>query len=139
MKPSPRPNVSPALLLVLQVGLSSVAYFFAQALAFKFPDSFGLLAAFWPASGIALAALLLNPRRRWPALLGCLFVAGLAANLTTDRPYITSVGFMVANICETAASAWLITRLCGPAIRFTRVAEVGSLAGAALLINAGTS
>ena len=139
MKPFPRPNVSPALLLVLQVGLSSVAYFFAQALAFKFPDSFGLLAAFWPASGIALAALLLNPRRRWPALLGCLFVAGLAANLTTERPYITSVGFMVANICETAAAAWLITRLCGPAIRFTRVAEVGSLAGAALLINAGTS
>ncbi|MFZ4695288.1 MAG: PAS domain S-box protein [Verrucomicrobiia bacterium] len=122
-----------------RLGLSSLAYFLAQVLAFRFPDSFGLLTSIWPASGIALASLLLSPRRLWPALLGCMFAAGLAANLTTTRPFATSVGFMVANICETAASAWLITRWCGDPIRFSRLGEVLALAGATFLVNTVTA
>ena len=55
-----------------RVGLSVLAYFMAQTLAFRFPDSFGLVAGIWPAAGVALASLLLNPRRLWPALLGSL-------------------------------------------------------------------
>jgi PAS domain S-box-containing protein len=124
---------------VLRFGLSTVAYFAAQTLAFKFPDSFGLVAAIWPAAGVALASLLLTPRRLWPALLSCLFAVGMAANLTTDRPFIASLGFMVANTCETAASAWLVTRLCGERPGFVRIREVLALAYAALLINAVTS
>jgi hypothetical protein len=96
--------------LPIRLGLISLLYFIAQMLAFRLPDSFGLIAAIWPAAGIALASLLICSRRHWPSLLGCLFVSGIAANLTTSRPIIASVGFMMANICETAASAWLITR-----------------------------
>ncbi|MCX7001994.1 MAG: PAS domain S-box protein [bacterium] len=123
----------------IRLGLIALAYFLAQMLAFKFPDSFGLVAAIWPAAGVALAALLLTPRRLWPALLAGLFAAGLAANLTTDRPFIASAGFMLANIGETAASAWLITRMCGAKVRFTRLHEVLALAAAASLVNAVTS
>jgi PAS domain S-box-containing protein len=125
--------------LPLRLGLSALAYFSTQVLAFQFPDSFGLVAAIWPAAGVALAALLLSPRRQWPALLGCLFAAGMAANLTTTRPMLASVGFMVANIGETAASAWLITRLGGDHIRFARVREVLALISAVIVVNAATA
>ncbi len=134
--PAPlRPPLPPWVWL----GLSSLAYFAAQALAFQFPDSFGLVAAIWPAAGIALASLLLSPKRLWPALLACLFAVGLAANLTTQRPLLASVGFMVANIAETSASAWLITRWCGHRVRFTQVREVLALTFATVLINAATA
>ena len=123
----------------LRIGSFSLAYCAAQILAFQFPESFGLVAAISPAAGVALAALLLSPRRLWPVLLGCLFMAGLAANLTTPRPFSASLGFMFANICETAASAWLITRFCGEQIRFVRIREVMALAAAAILVNATTS
>jgi len=121
------------------IGVFSFTYFSAQVLAFRFPGSFGLVSAIWPAAGIALAALLLSPRRLWPATLGCLFAAGLAANLTTPRAFTVSAGFMIANICETAACAWLITRICGDHIRFAQLREVMALTAAALFINAATS
>jgi integral membrane sensor domain MASE1 len=139
MKKTPPTDVPTAWSPKVRLGLSSLAYFLAQELAFKLPDSFGLIASIWPAAGIALASLLLSPRRLWPELLGCLFAAGLAANLTTVRPFSASVGFMVANICETAASAWLITRWCGGSIRFARVGEVLALADATFLVNTVTA
>ncbi len=125
--------------LLIRFGFCVLAYFLAQRLAFHGPAYLGLLAMIWPAAGIALAALLLSPRRHWPLLLGCLFAAGLAANLTTSRPWLANVGFMAANICETGASAWLVTRLCGPVIRFTQMKAVLALAAAATLINGITA
>ncbi len=136
---APSPEDMPSLAQMLRIGLFSLAYFMAQVLAFKLPESFGLIAAIWPAAGIALASLLLSPRRLWPVLLGCLFAAGLAANLTTPRPLLVSAGLMSANICETAGSAWLITRLCGNHIRFARIREVLALTASAILINAASA
>jgi len=139
MKPPPTAVVPPSFSPLARLGFSALVYFSTQVLAFRFPDSFGLVAAIWPAAGVALATLLLSPRRHWPVLLGGLFAAGMAANLTTPRPSFATVGFMLANVCETAASAWLITRLCGDQIRFTRVREVLALVGAAVVINAATA
>ena len=139
MKPPPSAVLPASFSLLTMLGCSALVYFSTQVLAFKFPDSFGLIAAIWPAAGVALATLLLSPRRHWPVLLGGLFAAGMAANLTTPRPSFATVGFMLANVCETAASAWLITRLCGDQIRFTRVREVLALVGAAVVINAATA
>jgi PAS domain S-box-containing protein len=123
----------------VRVAVIVLAYFAAQVLAFRFPDASGLVAAVWPAAGIGLAGLLLSPRRHWPALLGCLFVAGLLANLTTDRPVIACVGFMIANVCETAASAWLIQRWCGDRVSFARRRAVLTLAFSASVVNAVTA
>jgi len=137
MTQSARDN--PSTPLWLRLGVTSVAYFAAQELAFQFPDSFGLVAAIWPAAGIALASLLLTPKRHWTLLLACLFLSGIGANLTTTRPFWASFGFMVANICETGASAWLITRFCGSSIRFARTNEVVALSCAAFLVNGVTA
>jgi PAS domain S-box-containing protein len=123
----------------LRIGLYVLTYFLVKVLSFQFPELLGLVASICPAAGIALAAFLLSPRRFWATLAGCLFVAGLAANLTTDRPFMVSVGLMVANICESTASAWLIIRICGDRVSFTQIRDVLTLAAAACLINAVTS
>src|SRR5690606_2946632 len=59
----------------------ALIYFLAHKIGFLFPESSGGFAAVWPASGIALAMLLLNPRRLWPAIIVVAFVVGLAATL----------------------------------------------------------
>ncbi len=126
----------PSLLLLVAF---LCAYCLCQPFAFLIPDVKGLVAAVWPASGVALAALLLSPRRDWPALLALFLVAGIGANFTIGRPWPACVGFMVANLCESASAAFLITKWCGPQIRFQRLKDMLSLVAAATLLNALTS
>jgi len=57
--------------ILIRFGLPSLAYFAAQVLAFRFPDSFGLIAAIWPAAGIGVPAthyalLPGRPSNPWP-------------------------------------------------------------------------
>ena len=85
---------------VLWVALIGVMYFLAHQISFLFPDAEKILMAIWPAAGIGLAALLLSPRRLWPAIAAVLFIAGNSANLIEGRPFIGSVGFMTANVLE---------------------------------------
>jgi PAS domain S-box-containing protein len=112
-----------------------LAYFFAHQVAFLFPDAERVLMAIWPAGGIGLAALLLNPRRLWPAISVVLFAGGNAANLLAGRPAVASAGFMIANVLESAACAWLITRWCGGNVRFDRVKDVLVLIVATTFVN----
>lgn len=132
-----RPGLAPEhRIRLVVVGL---AYFLAHQLAFLFPDSAGMLVAVWPAGGIGLAALLLNPRPLWPTLLCMMFAAGVTANLLSGRPGLASGGFMIANVLESAASAWLITRWCGPNISFRHVNQIVALIVAAIIVNAATA
>jgi PAS domain S-box-containing protein len=124
---------------ILKIGLIGAAYFLAVHISFLFPDSSNILMAVWPASGIGLAALLLNPRRLWFPILLALFLTGIIANLHQDRLIINSIGFMTANVLESFTCAWLITKWCGTNISFTRLKEVVALLAAATIINAGTA
>ena len=117
----------------------ALSYFLAHQLAFLFPDSENVLMALWPAGGIGLAALLLNPRRRWPAIAVVLFIAGNLANVLDHRPLLGSLGFMTANVTESLGCAWLITGLCGDRVRFDRGNEVLVLAIGAIFVNAFTA
>lgn len=124
---------------VFRIAIVAPAYFAAHRIAFLFPDAENILAAIWPAGGIGLAALLLCPRRLWPAILAALFVAGNSANLLEGRPLFNSIGFMTANVLESLACAWLIIRWCGEGVRFNRVKDVAALIGAATMVNACTA
>ena len=123
----------------LIVAVTALAYFLAHHLAFLFPDSKQVFMAIWPAGGIGLAALLLSPKRLWPAILAGLFVAGNTANLLTHRPLLNSLGFMTANVIESFSCAWFITRTCGTGIRFSRIKEITALIVAMVFINAATA
>jgi PAS domain S-box-containing protein len=117
----------------------ALAYFLAHQISFLFPDSARILMAVWPAGGIGLAALLLMPRRLWPAIIATLFAAGNIANILSGRPVVNSLGFMTANVIESLACAWCLTRWCGPVITFSRLREIVVLTCCATLVNACTA
>jgi PAS domain S-box-containing protein len=121
------------------IAYSATAYFAAHYIGFLFPDAERVLMAVWPAGGIALATLLLCPRRLWPAIIATFFLAGNSANLLVGRPIFHSLGFMTANVLESLASAWLITRYCGEGVKFASVNEVVALILAATVVNSCTA
>ena len=78
--PSAEQGLSYRQMIFRLIGIST-AYFFAHQLAFLFPDTEKVIMAIWPAGGIGLAALLLNPLRFWPAIILCLYAAGVSADV----------------------------------------------------------
>src|SRR5436190_17944670 len=63
----------------------------------------------WPATGLALAAVLLRGYRVAPAIL----IAAFAANVTTAGTLATSAVIGVGNMLEGLVGAWLINRWSG--------------------------
>src|ERR1017187_6104007 len=123
----------------LWIAFLALAYFLAHEVALLVPDAQKVVAAIWPAGGIGLAALLLSSRRRWPSILLILFLAGILADLLSGRSLLAGIGFMTASVTESLAGAWLISRWCGEAVRFSRVKEVVALIVCATAVNACTA
>ncbi len=119
--------------------LFAASYFLAHRLAFLFPDAGKVLTTIWPAGGLGLAALLLSPRRLWPAMLAALFVAGNLADVLAGRSLASGLGFTAANAIESLACAWVMQAWCGREIRFTHMREVAALVFAAMAVNAATA
>lgn len=61
----------------------------------------------WPATGLALACLVLRGRRLWPAIL----LGAFAANLLNDTPAIASLGIGIGNALEAFLGATLLRRV----------------------------
>ncbi len=117
----------------------AIAYFIAARVGLLFimqPEGIGSI---WPPSGVALAALILIERRKWPLLLLVIFATNTAGNLTGGNSLLVSLGFALANIVEAAAGGWVIVHFCGPKITFARVKEVIVLCGVATLSNGITA
>ena len=66
---------------------------------------------FWPAAGISLAALLLTPGRRWPAILVAVFIAEFVNNSLWDTPVTADLGWAVANVTGPWLGAYLLRRV----------------------------
>ena len=116
--------------------LASV-YFMAHGIAFFFPDSGKVIMLIWPASGIALAAFLLNPRRLWPVLTLAFYLTGIAADIfLAHRPFLSGVGYMTASMVESVSCAWFIIYISRDFKRFTNYREVLALIAGAVSINA---
>ena len=136
---SPNPGDDSRYATVLRLGIIALAYAFTLRLALFLPDVQGIMAAIWPPGGVALAALLLSPpRQRW-RILAVVFITGCAVNLLSGRSALESFGFMLANVLETWACTWLITRSCGNRVRFERVREVLALVICATAVNGITA
>ena len=76
----------------------------------------------WPATGFALALLVLRGRRLWPAI----FLGALAANYLSDTPLLAAAGIATGNTIEALLGATLLQRVgFRPAMR--RLHDVASL------------
>ncbi|HEX2139310.1 MAG TPA: MASE1 domain-containing protein [Woeseiaceae bacterium] len=121
---------------VLHAGLFALAYFVGAELAYAVSLGPSVGGTFWPPAGIALAALLVAPRRSWPQLL----VAGAIANFMSDQVHgqtlSASVAFAVANLSEPLIGALLLRRMFPAPVTLTRLPEIVALAFVAVLVSA---
>ncbi len=85
----------------------------------------GTTAAWWPAAGVGVVAVLLAPREQWPKVLAALTVALTLANYTTGRSVPVSLALGIADAVETWLVAALVVRHIGR--RITDVLDVWRL------------
>ncbi|WP_406830700.1 ATP-binding protein [Pedococcus sp. KACC 23699] len=96
------------------------------------------VAAWWPAGGVSVAALLrARGRHRWGLGTG-LFVVSVVGNLIGDRPLGISLGFALANLAETVVVTLLLVRAGGARSALASMAGFGRFlqactAGAAVI------
>ncbi|MBI5890674.1 MAG: diguanylate cyclase [Nitrosomonadales bacterium] len=83
-----------------------VAYLVAAKVGLVFGTVSSSATIFWPASGIALAALLLGGIRYLPAV----FIAASLIALTVEAPLLFVFGFAVGNTLETFVGFYLLNR-----------------------------
>ena len=90
--------------------------------------------AFFPAAGITVAALLLSPRSRWPAVVAAVLVAETAVDLYFGEPWSSALGYAAANAVEPVIGAAVVLAWCGrsPDLRERRDFGV-FLAGACMI------
>lgn len=74
----------------------------------------------WPATGIAIAALLLGGAELWPAV----FAGAFLVNLTTTGDLGSSLGIATGNTLEALVGAYLALRLAGGLQAFTHPRRV---------------
>ncbi|MBI1177357.1 PAS domain S-box protein [bacterium] len=121
--------------LPLKLAVVAVVYVIAFELAYFITGPGATVAAIWPASGVALAAMLLSSRKEWIAILITVSVANFLVWLASGHGFVKELGYLAANTAETGLSAWVITRLNPRPITFARIGEVASLVLATLVVN----
>jgi PAS domain S-box-containing protein len=113
-----------------RVALLAAAYFAAARLALLVAIPPGYASALWPASGIALAALLLGGARLWPGV----WIGSFAANLTIEGSVLTSAIVASGSTLQALAGAELVRRHIGVPHRFARAEDVVKFFGLAALV-----
>ncbi|MGE5412794.1 MAG: EAL domain-containing protein [Syntrophomonadaceae bacterium] len=111
----PRAKASAATLAAL-----TAVYFVAGKLGLALAFFNASATPVWPATGIAISALLLLGYRAWPAI----FVGAFLVNAMTAGGLFSSFGIAVGNCAEALLGAWLVTRFAGGRRAFDRARNV---------------
>ena len=140
IKALPLPANNSLAAIAWRLGWIALAYAFTLKLTLFVPDAKGVITGLWPPGGVALAALLLNPPRRWAPILAVIFFTGLTVDIISGRPGLACAGFMLANVLESLGCAWVMLRICGHRrVTFESVDSVLALGVGAILVNGLTA
>jgi PAS domain S-box-containing protein len=137
----------PALRRVMEILALAGIYFCAGKLGLSLAYVHASVSVVWPASGIALAALLLWQYRLWPGI----FFGALLVNITTFGSLASAIGIAAGNTLEALVGAWAIIRFANGAQALERARDsfkfvllgpvlstiLGATVGVASLILAG--
>ncbi|MBI4525546.1 MAG: MASE1 domain-containing protein [Deltaproteobacteria bacterium] len=117
------------------IAVLTAIYFFAG----KFGLSLALVhpsaTTVWPATGIALAAVLLMGYRVWPAIL----VGAFLVNMDNRGTIATSAGIAVGNTLEAVMGAWLVARFAQGQAAFDQARNIFSFVVFAGLLSTAVS
>jgi signal transduction histidine kinase len=106
----------------LEVLVAAVVYFATARLGLKLAVVAPVVSIIWPATGLALALLVLRGRRMAPAI----FLGAVAANVLNHTSVLASTGIAIGNTIEALVGATLLQRVgFQPAMR--RLHDVASL------------
>jgi signal transduction histidine kinase len=131
--------MNPVISKFIRMIALAAAYFVAGKLGLLLAHVHASISPVWPASGVAIAALLLWGIRFWPAI----FIGALLVNLTVPHASMTirilqASGIGIGNTLEAVVGAWLVIRFANGMKAFRRASDVfryvllaGSLATAA--------
>jgi signal transduction histidine kinase len=95
----------------------------------------GFATLIWPATGIALVALLLWGPALWPGI----FVGAFITNLWTGAPALVACGIAAGNTAEAIVAAWAIKRATGLREAPRRLSDVVALVGLAAIVSTAVS
>ncbi len=97
----------------------AVVYLATAKAGLEFSLLYKSVSPVWPASGVALAGLLLLGMSRWPAI----FLGAFLATLFWHAPLLASLGTSVGSTLEAVLGVWLLRRL-GFSAALERVQDV---------------
>jgi PAS domain S-box-containing protein len=109
--------------------LLAAAYWGAARLSLLLAIPPGYATAVWPASGIALAALLMLGVRAWPGVL----IGSLAANLGVESSLLVSALIAAGSSLQAVVAATVVRRLVGVPYRFESAVQVVKFFAAVML------
>ncbi len=112
-----------------EIVLLTVVYVVAGKLGLRLAFVHASATAVWPATGIALAALVLRGLGLWPAIL----LGAFLVNVSTAGSIATSVGIAVGNTLEAVVGAYLVDRCARGRHAFDRAPDVFRYAALAAL------
>lgn len=118
--------VKPVISKAVRMPILAGAYFIAGKLGLELAHIHASVSPLWPATGIALAALLLWSIDLWPAI----FLGAFLVNLTVTQEasagirILQAVGIAGGNTLEAVAGAWLVVRFAHGCKAFLRASDV---------------
>ena len=137
--PTPAITAKGALIAPGAAGVVAILYFLAARLGLALLSKPSDVAVFWPASGIAAGILIVLGRRAYPALVVGVVVGTVAANLMSDRSFLTSLFKGFCNSGEAVLVAWLLERWFGLPFKFDNLPRVVGFLVAASLATAASA
>src|SRR5215216_4032891 len=105
---------------LMQIAIVALSYIFVARIGLSLDAVGGFATLVWPASGIALAALLLGGFRLWPAIA----IGAFVANYLSGAPPLAAVGIAIGNSIEAVSGAYLLRKVPGFRYQLDRVRDV---------------
>jgi two-component sensor histidine kinase/integral membrane sensor domain MASE1 len=105
---------------LLQILALAILYFIAGKVGLSLAYIHPSVSAVWPATGIAMAALILWGYEFWPAV----FFGAFFVYFSTAETFLTSLGIALGNTFEAVLAAYFIKRLISDKKIFTTPANV---------------
>jgi signal transduction histidine kinase len=109
----------------------AAVYFAAARLGLGLDAVAGFATLVWPATGIALAALVRFGYGLWPGI----FLGAFVANLVTGAPPLVAVGIGIGNTLEAVAGTWALRLIPGFRPSLDRLPDVAGLIGLAAVLS----
>jgi len=123
-------------LVYRHLAVTGVLYFLAGMAGLAVPFTAGNVSPVWPASGVALACLLLFGLRCWPAI----YLAAFLINFLWHLPLMASLGLAGGNTAAAVAGAFMLRSIPGFQTSLTRLRDMlGLMVLAAFLCSAISS